>query len=208
VLTPTAAYILGNGSYLYVTAYNANATPYAGYIFGFAIGSTGALTPIDGGVPVSAGSEPVALTGDSGGQNLYVADESIDKVESFSVQSGGTLKPLGTYPTGNQPSSLTLIQNKYLYVANSLDATVTAYTASAGTLSKIGDFASDANPVAVIGDPRDLGFLYTVNFLDGTLSGYKIDQTNGSLINTDRSPYFSTPQPTAISGIPHGGSTH
>jgi len=93
-------------------------------------------------------------------------------------------------------------------VANSLDSTVSAYKASGGSLTKVGDYASDANPVAVIGDPRGLGFLFTVNFLDGTLSGYKINQADGSLINTDRSPYFSTPQPTAISGIPHGGSTH
>jgi len=60
--------------------------------------------------------------------------------------------------------------------------------------------------VAITVDPRNLGFLYTVNFLGSSLSGYKIDQSNGTLINTQASPYASTAQPTAISGVPHGGS--
>jgi 6-phosphogluconolactonase (cycloisomerase 2 family) len=212
VLTPTAINILPNGNFLYVTAYLENSSTstvtYTGYIFGFSIGSTGALTALNGGAPIGAGSEPVALTSDSNGQTLYVVDEASNQVDSFSIGSGGALTALATTPTGNQPTSLTLISGKYLYVTNSLDATINAYSANAGTLTKIGTYASDANPIAIIGDPRNLGFLYTVNYLNASLSGYKIDPTDGSLINTDHSPYFSTAQPTTISGIPHGGSTH
>jgi len=210
VLTPTALHIAANGSYLYVTAdvENTTAGTYTGYLFAFSIGSTGGLTPLNGGVPYSAGSEPVALASDSASQFLYVVDEESNQIETFSIASGGTLTASGTTPAGNQPSALTLINDKYLYVTNSLDSTINAYTATSGTLTKIGTYASDANPIAVIGDPRNLGFLYTVNFLNATLSGYKINQTDGSLINTDHSPYFSTVQPTTISGIPHGGSTH
>jgi hypothetical protein len=85
---------------------------------------------------------------------------------------------------------------------------VTGYSASGGTLTKFGTYATDDNPVAVIGDPRKLGFLYTVNFLAGTLSGFKVDPSSGALINTQNTPYLSTVQPTAITGIPHGGNTH
>jgi 6-phosphogluconolactonase len=210
ILTPTALHVLANGSFLYVTAnsVNANTNAYSGYLFGFAIGSNGGLTPLNGGTPISLGSNPVGIASDSGSKTLYVVDEATNLVNSYSIQSNGSLTAAASTATGNQPSALALINDQYLYVTNSLDSTVTAYTASSGNLAKVGTYAADANPIAVIGDPRNLGFLYTVNFLNGSLSGYKINMTDGSLINTDHSPYLSTAQPTTITGIPHGGATH
>ena len=210
VLTPSALHVLANGSFLYVTAYsvNTNTNAYSGYLFGFAIGSGGGLTPLNGGTPISLGSEPVAMASNSGSSTLYVVDEATNLVRSFSIQANGTLTAAGTTSTGNQPSALVLINDQYLYVTNSLDGTITAYSASSGSLTQVGSYATDADPVAVIGDPRNLGFLYTVNFLGNSLSGYKINLTDGSLINADRSPFASTPQPTTITGIPHGGATH
>jgi len=225
VLTPTALNVLANGQYLYVTAYLENSTTttatYSGYIFAFQINSSsGSLTAVPMGpkyllngvetqmVPLPIGADLVALTSDTASQNLFVVDETNNQVDSFSIGSGGALTAKGTTPTGNQPSALTLINDKYLYVTNSLDSTINAYTASSGALTQIGTYASDANPIAVVGDPRNLGFLFTVNFLNASLSGYKINMSDGSLINTDHSPYASTAQPTTITGIPHGGSTH
>jgi 6-phosphogluconolactonase len=210
VLTPSGLHILANGSFLYVTAFsvNANTNAYSGYLFGFAISSGGGLTPLNGGTPISLGSNPVAMASDSASKTLYVVDEATNLVDSFSIQSNGALTAAGTTATGNQPSAAALINDQYLYVTNSLDGTVNAYSTGSGSLTKVGTYATDVNPIAVIGDPRNLGFLYTVNFLNGSLSGYKIDMTDGSLINADRSPYLSTPQPTTITGIPHGGSTH
>ena len=204
VLTPTAMNVLANGNDVYVTAYNANTN--AGYIFGFSTSSTGALTPLNGGAPVSLGSEPVALASDSGSQYLYVVDELKNAVDSFSVQSSGALSLVGSTPTGNQPSAITLFKDSYLYVSNSLDSTVTAYTVSAGAVSNVGTYASSTNPVAVTADPKQIGFLYTVNFLGNSLSGYQINPTSGALINTQASPYLSSAQPVAITGIPHGGT--
>jgi hypothetical protein len=60
--------------------------------------------------------------------------------------------------------------------------------------------------VAIAVDPRNIGFLYTVNFLGNSLSGYQINASNGTLVNTQASPYLSSAQPTAISGVPHGGT--
>jgi 6-phosphogluconolactonase (cycloisomerase 2 family) len=128
-------------------------------------------------------------------------------VESYSVASSGALTLTATTATGNQPSALTLVNNSFLYVTNSLDSTVTGYAASNGALTTIANYASDADPIAITGDPKHIGFLYTVNFLDPTLSGYKIDPNTGTLINAQSSPYPSTTQPTAIAGIPHGGTT-
>jgi 6-phosphogluconolactonase (cycloisomerase 2 family) len=205
VLTPTAMNVLGNGSFLYVTA--TNTTTSTGYIFGFAIGSDGSLTPVNGGVPLAVGENPVALTSDSGGQFVYVIDKATNLAETFAVQSNGSLSLVATAATGNQPTALALVNGNLLYVTNSLDGTVTSYTVSSGTLTQVATVATDADPIAVIGDPKHLGFLYTVNFLGSSLSGFKIDATNGTLINTQSSPYVSSVQPTAIAGIPHGGTT-
>jgi 6-phosphogluconolactonase len=214
VLTPTAVNILASGSNVYVTAYNTSTK--AGYLFGFAVNSDGTLSeltlgcptaqPNCGVLPLALGSEPVALASDSASQNLYVLDEIKNQVNSFSVQAGGSLVPVSTTATGNQPSSLVLFNDKYLYVANSLDSTVSAYNVSSGSLSSIATYASSTNPVAIAVDPRNIGFLYTVNFLGSSLSGYQINATDGTLVNTQTSPYASSLQPTAISGVPHGGT--
>jgi 6-phosphogluconolactonase len=225
VLTPTAINITADGKYLYVSAYNA--TTSKGYLFAFAANSDGTLTSLNGNVPYILESqsasqsapvplqEPVALASDSGSQFLYVVDKLTNQVATYTL-TGGAPSPTTpatiattniTAQTGNQPSALTLAGTDFLYVANSLDSTVTGYSLSSGSLTSFGTYASDTNPVAITGDPRKVGFLYTVNFLGSSLSGYQINSTSGALINTKRSPYASTVQPTAIAGIPHGGTT-
>jgi 6-phosphogluconolactonase len=214
VLTPTGVNVLANNGNVYVTAFDAGAK--RGYLFGFTANSDGSLTeltlgcpantPNCGVQPLTVGSEPAALASDSGSQYLYVADAIGNQIDSFSLAGTGVPSLIGTAATGAQPASLTLFRDKYLYVANALDSTVTAYSASAGTLSKISTNTASTNPVAITTDPRDLGFLYTVNFLGSSLSGYQINATDGTLINTQQSPYLSSLQPTAISGVPHGGT--
>ena len=204
VLTPTAINVLANGNDVYVTAYNPSTS--AGYLFAFSTSSTGALTELNNGAPLSIGAEPVALASDSASQYLYLVDEIDNQVDSFSIQSSGVPSLVATTATGDEPSSLALFNDEYLYVANSLDSTVYGYSISSGALTKFGTYTTSTNPVAIAVDPRNIGYLYTVNFLGSSLSGFKIDQTNGSLINTQDSPYVSSAQPTAITGIPHGGS--
>lgn len=214
VLTPTAAAITANGSYLYVTA---NSTSNQGYLFAFSIGSDGGLTPIPSGQTYSFNGNPTALTPfpvgrelsgiatDSSSLYLYITDERNNQVDTFSIANGAP-SLISTANTGNQPSAVTTFNNQFLYVANSLDSTVTAYSIASGVLTKIGDFATDTQPVAVIVDPRNIGYLYTVNFLGNSMSGFKIDQTNGTLVNAQQTPYASSAQPIAVTGIPHAGS--
>ena len=45
VLVPTAINVLHSGAELFVTAYDSSVTPNVGYIFGFSVASSGALTP-------------------------------------------------------------------------------------------------------------------------------------------------------------------
>lgn len=214
VLTPTAMYVLPNGNNVYVTAYNPSTK--AGYLFGYTANADGTLTPLAMGcqpgvancaiLPLSLGSQPVAIAGDTGSANLYVVDQAANEVESFAVGSGGALSEVAKTPTGAQPAALTLFNDKYLYVANSVDSTVSAYTISSGSLLKFATYTASTNPIAIAVDPRNIGFLYTVNFLGNSLSGYQINQSDGTLVNTQASPYLSSAEPTAITGVPHAGT--
>ena len=221
ILTPLAINVLANGQYLYVSA--TNPTTNQGYIFGFAVNSDGTLTSMNGGLPYSLYSnpagqstssvlkDPVALTSDSTGSNLFVADKLSNLVSTFAIGANGTLSTTGVATsasavvTGNQPSALTLYADKFVYVTNSGDSTVASYTLASGVLTNLATNASDTQPIAIMVDPKQVGFLYTVNFLGNTLSGYQINPTSGALINTQNTPYASLVQPTAIAGIPHGG---
>ena len=201
ILTPTAVQVLPNGNDIYVTAYSAT----SGYVFGFSTDSTGALTPLNGGVPWPSGSQPVALAPDAGSGFLYVVDKTQNLVASYAVQSSGALTLQSSATTGSGPSALAQFGN-FLYVTNSGDSNVTSYSLSSGNLAKLANNATDTNPIAITADPKKVGFLYTVNFLGNTVSGFQIDATSGALVNTQHTPYPSLVQPTAIVGVPHGGT--
>jgi len=206
VLTPTAVNLLANGNTVYVSAYNSSTN--VGYVFAFSVSSSGALTALDGGKPLMVGSQPVSLASDSSSAYLYVADKLNNLVDVYAVQADGSLSstPQSTVSTGSAPTGLVLNGTSFLYVTNSGDSNVTGYSVASGHLTKVSSNATDIDPVAVILDPRNVGYLYTVNFLGNSLSGFKIDPKAGTLINAQNSPYASSVQPTAIVGIPHGGT--
>jgi 6-phosphogluconolactonase (cycloisomerase 2 family) len=218
ILTPTAVAIAPSGAFVYVTAYNASTSQ--GYLFTFAIGSDGSLTPVPSGatytfdsatvaqVPASLGTQPSGITIDPASAYAYVIDKAASRLTALSIQPSGLLKPVSTAATGAAPVSVTLSSTGYVYVANSLDGTVNGYSSSAGALATIGTYAAGNDPVAVIGDPRQLGFVYTVNFLGNSLSGFQVNANTGALVNAQYTPYASSTQPAAIAGIPHAGSTH
>jgi 6-phosphogluconolactonase (cycloisomerase 2 family) len=208
VLTPIAVTLTPNGKFAYVTAWNANSTPSVGYLFAYSVSSAGALTPVPGASPLVSGSEPYALTADPSNNYLYVADFLSNKVSTYALSSTGLPAPVSTVATGNSPSALILDGSSYLFVTNSADATLTTYTVSSGKLSPLATNDVGVDPIAVVTDPRHIGYLYTVNFLGSNITGFQINPSSGALINAQNSPYVSSAQPTAITGIPHGGSTH
>jgi 6-phosphogluconolactonase (cycloisomerase 2 family) len=185
-------------------------TPNVGYVFGFSVGSSGALTPLHGGVPFAAGVHPSAIASNSSSTYVYVTDFTNGNVRGYSVASG-ILTPLSgsPYPAGNQPSAIVVDPiYSYAYVANSLDGTVNAYSiGGSGALTRIGTYASGLQPVAIGIDPSTNHFVFTVNFLGngatGSVSDFELSTTDGTLINTQHSPYTSNAQPTAVAAIPH-----
>ncbi len=213
VIVPTAVNVLASGAEVYVTAYDSSVTPNVGYVFGFSVGSGGALTAVPGS-PFAAGVKPSAIaSGSPNGSSspyVYVTDFSSGTVLGYSVSSSGALAPLGGNPfhAGNQPSAIVVdTAYPFAYVANSQDSNVTGYSiSSTGALTSIGTYATGLQPVAIGIDPSTEHFLYTINFLDNSVSGYELSITGGTLLNSQFSPYPSNDQPTAVTAIPHNGT--
>ena len=211
VIVPTAVNVLPSGAAVFVTAYDSTVSPSVGYVFGFMVGSNGALTAMTGS-PFAAGVHPSAVASSSTGNYLYVTDYASGNVLGYSVASTtGLLSPLSgsPFPAGNQPTAIVVDPKyPYLYVANSQDSTVTAFSMSSGALTRLGSYATGLQPVAIGIDPSTNHFLYTVNFLGntvaGTLSGFELSPTTGTLVNSQNSPYTANAQPTAVAAISHG----
>jgi 6-phosphogluconolactonase len=214
VIVPTAVNVLASGAYVFVTAYDSSVTPNVGYVFSFAVGSSGALTPVNGGVPHNMGVgtgglgiRPSAIASDPTSTYVYVTDSTNGIVVSYSAASG-VLTNVGDTPTGNLPSSIVVDPTyAYAYVANETDASVTAYSrTSSGLLTRIGTFATGLQPVAIGIDPSTNHFLFTVNFLDNTVSDFELSTTAGTLLDAQFSPYATSAQPVAAAAIPHNGT--
>ena len=217
VITPTAINVLESGAYAYVTAYDTSVTPNVGYVFGFSVGSSGALTPLNGGVPFAAGVHPSAIASDSSSSYVYVTDSTKGNVYAYSVSSGLLSELIGSpISVGNQPSAIVAdTKYPYLYVANAVDGTVSAYSItsadsiSAGKppLNFIATYTTGTQPVAIGIDPSTYHFLFVANFNPGetygTVSNFELNTDTGTLVSTQHSPYASNAQPTAVAAIPH-----
>jgi 6-phosphogluconolactonase (cycloisomerase 2 family) len=209
VIVPTGVNLPPSGSYVYVTAYDSSVTPHVGYVFGFSVGAGGVLTPLAGS-PFSAGSQPSAIASYSsnGSVYVYVTDLKNGNVLGYSV-AAGALTPLAGSPfsAGNAPSAIVVDPSfPFAYVANSTDGTVTAYSISSGVLTSLGAYSAGVQPVAIGIDPSTNHFLYTANFLSNNVSSFELNQTAGTLLDGQYSPYASNAAPTAIAAIPHAGT--
>lgn len=227
-MVPTGVTVLANnnvvqGNAVYATAYDQSAynpggtttsTAHPGWVFGFAIGSGGALSPANGS-PYQAGVKPSALVSDPTDRFLYVTDFASNQLIGYGIQSGSTLNFLinGPFRTGNEPQAVTIDpRGKFMYVANALDSSVSAYVIdlSTGTpaaaVNPTGSAinSSDTEPLSIAVDPALGRFVYTANFLGNSVSGFRLDPNAGNLTPAQATPYPSDQKPTAIAIVPHG----
>jgi len=203
VLTPTAVTTTASGGSVYVAAYDATAG--GGYVFGFSVNSDGTLAALNSGIPFGAGTHPSAILSDVNGQYLYVADAVDDVVRGYQINAD-LLTPLSSSPfkTGSQPSAIAIdATGRFAYVTNARDSNLTAYTISNGALNSIGTYTTGTQPVAIGIDPGTNQYLYTANFLGSTISGFQLNPNDGTLLNSQYSPYTSNALPTAVAAIPH-----
>jgi len=210
IIVPTSVNVLASGAYVYVSAYDYSVKPYTGYVFGFSVDPSGALTPLNGGAPFAAGVQPSAIASDPSSKYVYVTDFANANILAYSVDAG-LLTPLGgsPFPTGNQPSAMAVDPSfSFAYVASSQDSTVTAYSINNGNgaLTRLGTYTTGLQPVAIGIDPSTNHFLYTANFLGNNVSGFQLNTTDGTLLNSQFSPYQANPLPTAVAAIPHKGT--
>jgi 6-phosphogluconolactonase (cycloisomerase 2 family) len=115
-----------------------------------------------------------------GGGNLYVTDTiaAPNTVTAYSYTDCSALTQIGLAKSVGSAAESVAIDptGKYLYVANSGDATVSGFTITAGTgaLTSIGTAtatgaAASTSPTALIVDPSSQ-YLYVANGDDGTVS--------------------------------------
>ena len=223
VLVPTGVTALANNNAVYVSAYDqsaynpggtttSNANP--GWVFGFTVGSGGALTPALGS-PYKAGVKPSALASDPTNRFVYVTDFASNQLIGFGIHSGNMLTFLinGPFKTGSQPSSVAIDpRGRYMYVSNALDSSVSAYVidlsngtpSSAVNTTGSSTNSTDTQPENIAIDPALGRFVYTANYLGNSVSGFQLDPNTGTLKPTQSTPYPSGFQPTALAIVPHG----
>ena len=202
IVSPTGVHAVQSDSFVYVTAYDNTAN--TGYVYAFA-SAGGVLTPLNGGVPYPAGIHPSAVTSDPTGTYLYVTDMAQNEILAFTINSGA-LTPLSgsPFPAGGQPASIAVdAAGQFAVVANSQDATVATYSIRSGALTRIGSYATGLQPVAVGIDPNLNHFIFTANFLGNNVSGFQLNTTDGTLLNSQFSPFKANANPTAVAAIPH-----
>lgn len=223
IIVPTAVTVLPNNSAVFATVYDqsaynpggiatSNANP--GWVFGFAVGSGGALT-VTSNSPYQAGVKPSAVTTDPTDRFVYVTDFASNELIGYGIQSGNVLNFLvnGPFKTGNEPSSVVVDpRGTYIYLSNALDSTVSAYTIAlpTGTPSAIVNttsstiYATDTQPDSIVVEPALGRFVYTANYLGNSVSGFRLTPNTGALAATQATPYPTGSKPTAIIAIPHG----
>jgi 6-phosphogluconolactonase (cycloisomerase 2 family) len=223
VLVPTGLAVLANNAAVFVTAYDQSAynpggsttsTANPGWVFGYSVGSGGALTPLTN--PFEAGIKPTAIATDPTNRFAYVTDYASNQLIGYAILSSSTLSflPSGPYRTGDEPTAITIDpRGKFIYVTNSLDSTVSPYeidlatgapSVTVNSTATGGSNSTDTEPVAITVDPALGRFVYTANYLGNSVSGFRLDSTSGSLSLTQSTPYPTGAKPTAVIGIPHG----
>ncbi|MDR3740986.1 MAG: beta-propeller fold lactonase family protein [Terracidiphilus sp.] len=220
---PTGLAVLANGKAVYATAYDKSSynpggtttsSTHPGWVFGFAIGSGGALTATANS-PYQAGVKPSALATDPTNRFVYVTDFASNQLIGYSLTNSTTLNYMisGPFSTGSEPSAIAIDpRGKFLYVANSLSAAVSAFVidlttgipSSAVNATGSATNSTDTQPVALAVDPALGRFVYTANYLGNSVSGFRLDPTAGTLSATQSTPYPSDSKPTAVAIVPHG----
>lgn len=227
LVAPTALTVLANGNAVYATVYDVSAynpggsvtsAANPGWIFGFATGSGGTLTPATSS-PWRAGVKPSGIVADPTNSFVYVTDFASNHVIGYSIYSGNILQFLvtGPYKTGNQPTAIAIDpRGRFLYVTNSLDSSVSAYQIDLGTgipsttVNSTGSQtnSTDTDPVAVTVDPALGRFVYTANYLGNSISGFRLNPNTGTIAATQATPYPSVSKITAIVAVPHGNHSY
>jgi sugar lactone lactonase YvrE len=206
----------GNATVIYPAAGACNGGAGAlGQITSYVVGASKTLTP-GAGSPFAAGVAPNAIATDPTNRFLYVTDYTTSQMLSYSIQSSGAIQPLptSTEPTGQLPSAITIDpRGKYIYVTNYNANTVSGFALNATTGEPSGlagtssTSAVDPGPVSVLVEDSIGRYVYTANFIGGTLSSLYLDPNAGTTRPGQNTPFPGVSKATALASVKHGDHT-
>lgn len=196
--------------------------PSSGTVSEFAVNSTSGnggaqtvtgLTEISGSpLSTGAGSAPTGIAADPGNGSIYVTDSALNVVDSFAIQSGGTLSLAAAVPTGNMPMAATAAgkagsPGTDLYVSNYNDGSISSYSLSAGVPTPITTTSSGTSgPLCMVVDPELDRYFYVADYIGGRVGGAFVNPTTGALTLNEGEPYATQGQPTCVAAIGHAGN--
>ena len=156
----------------------------------------------------------------TGGSYLYLTDAANNRILQYTVSSTGVLQPVTGGQVANSPANVTPAwtytdsASRFLYILNQNNtstttnkSSITAYTIqSNGNLTlqsgTLNPYAVGSGPVCMAEDPSRQ-WVYTSN-QDGTVTGYHIDHSTGTLTALQHGSTFQAqgrPACLIISGI-------
>jgi 6-phosphogluconolactonase (cycloisomerase 2 family) len=200
---PTWISFRPDGRFAYVSNSNSGNV---GSISVYSVGSTGALTAV--GSPVTVENGPADLTIDASGTHLYVPNQGSGTISVFSIDpTAGTLTQVGTSVASGPGPRLVVIEptGKFAYVSSSSGADVWGYSINptTGALTPVtgNPFPSGSgtsNPSFITIDPSGQ-FAYSANTAGGTVSGWTINPSTGTLTSIGTVPAGGLPFVVSIS---------
>jgi len=225
---PGGVAVAPNSSYVYVSNTNSVIVTTAGYttpnppvvpstcpsqgtISGFAVSSSGALTPIPGS-PFLAGATPTAIAVDVTSRFVYTTDSSQNQLIAYTVQAGGALLPHnnGPFATGTLPVGLAIDpRDEYLYVTNYNGQSISAYSISQvsglpSALASSGWNTGSPGPSCIVVDPSLGRYVYSSLSFTDYVSAAQLNPNTGELSGVQNTPYKVTGRATCVAAIPHG----
>ena len=184
---------------------------------------TGALTPTANSVcapspgtctGTSVGVSPSSIAIDPTARYLYVTDKLQNNIYGYQIASTttGGLIPLVSSPTatGDYPLSITIEpRGKYVYVANYNSQTVSSYSlnmanGSLGGSASGGGFGVKAGPTCITVEPALGIYLYTSDYLNGSISGGQLSPDTGQVSAVINTPFPTGTQPTCLTAVANG----
>lgn len=181
-----------------------------GQISSYVVGSNNVLTPGAGSPFATGAAAPSAIASDSTSSFVYITDFPTSLMYSYTVQSNGGLAAL-TSPqaTGQSPSAVTIDPaGKYIYVTNYGENTVSGFAiGQAGAPTPLtgtsNTSAVDPGPAAILVEDSSDRFVYTANFIAGTVSSLYLDLNAGTMHPGQNSPFPGVAKATAVASVKH-----
>lgn len=181
-----------------------------GGIWAFTIGSDGALTAVPGSpFATPANSAPAGMFGGGGvasGSILYVALSGLNQVAAFSINGSGALTPLPGSPFAAGKGPVTLFGfGNFVYAMNSLDQTISAYSAdqNTGILTEIpgSPYPSSTTSGSFVNNPHAPETFYVPDLQSNSILGFVENYTTGSLAPLPGSPFPTGVGPVALTAV-------